>query len=161
MWFPQLERVEVCCIMTIGRYMQHTWNKLEPWTFCASPMPQGEQSITQTAGPVARHHIHPPSSTLSFTPSLTSLSSMICKYTYLTFLLWLSDTSRTRCLDIIAPREVISLEPIDQPLLSDPSCPHLPFVWWLGCPRRFWRYILGNSSSKGNLISYSLSNWSK
>ena len=124
-------------------------------------MPQGEQSITLTAGPVACHHIHPPSSTLSFTPSLTSLSSMICKYTYLTFLLWLSDTSQTRCLDIIASREVISLEPIDQPLLSDPSCPHLPFVWWLGCPRRCWRYVLGNSSAKRNLISFSFSNWSK
>ena len=111
--------------------------------FLRLQMPQGEPSITLTAGPVARHHIHPPSFTLSFTPSLTSLSSMICKYTYLTFLPWLSDTSRTRCLDIIASREVISLEPIDQPLLSDPSCPHLPFVWWLGWPRRCWRYILG------------------
>ena len=156
MWFPQLGRIEVCCIMTIGRYMQHTWIKL-----FAPPNAPGWTEYHPDSWPCCPppYTIHPPSFTLSFTPSLTSPSSMICKYTYLTFLPWLSDTSRTRCLDIIASRDVISLEPIDQPLLSDPSCPHLPFVWWLGCPRKCWRYILGNSSSANWEKTYEYVGW--
>ena len=99
-----LNRVEVCCIMTIGRYMQHTCIKLEPWTFCASPSPHapGWTEYHPDSWPCCPPPYTSTLSTLSFTPSLTSLSSMICKYTYLTFLLWLSDTSQTRCLDIIA-----------------------------------------------------------
>ena len=113
------KRVSIGYSCLSGTYMQHIWIKLEPRPFCAlQSMPLGQEYASihargsptmvgslsachssSCSSPYYLHHSHCP-----LHLDHTSLSCMICKYTFPAFLLLsLLDASTAHCLDVICP----------------------------------------------------------